>query len=138
MAKWLNVYHTTGFGNADIIVKDGWKIQRQFLRGQLYGQGIYFWEREDDAKMFGELYYPKSGYDILMENIPYRNVLSYDFKMRNPNNQDAGIFSRRMIGRGYELVEIRSAYMDDTTMKQAKGKAYVWLVDVNVSYLKIS
>ena len=138
MAKWINVYHTTGLGNADKIIKDGWNIQKQFLRGQLYGRGIYFWEKEDDAKMFGELYYSKSGYDILMEEVPYRNILSYDFKMRVPNNDDADLFSKQMIQRGYELVEIRSAYMDDTTMKQAKGKAYVWLVDINIPYLKIS
>ena len=125
----IRVYHTTAQGNGKNIVKDGWIVSQNIATGRLYGTGIYFWELEKDAHVFGEKYFP-NGYDIILEKIPYRKYLFYDTNKRLPNNEDAILFSKQMLAKGIELLIIPRAYIDNTTM-QAQGKAFVWLVDIN-------
>ena len=137
MARTISVYHTTALGKGDKIIRDGWLIADEIQRGQIYGRGIYFWEKIEDAHTFGKRYYGINQYEILEEDIPYRNVLNYNMDQRTPNNNDADTFARRMISKGYEMVQLRKAYMDDTTILRAVGNAYVWLVDTRIPFQEI-
>jgi hypothetical protein len=127
----ISVYHTTEDGNGIKIINSGWIIPRQINIGQVYGRGIYFWELIEDAHKYGQLIYGNNNYEIIEEKIPLieGKYQYYDHLKRMGSDHD--MLSKGLIRRGINCLIISKAYMDNSTM-EASGKAYVWLVDIDV------
>lgn len=134
--KLLNVYHATKAGNGDKIIRDGWNVSREINNGQVYGRGIYFWELESDAHTFGKIWYGENGYDIVEETIPLIDgqFTHYDHNKRAGNHDTV---AQGLLNRGICCMIISRSYMDRSTI-EAKGNAYVWLVDINEDHVVIN
>ncbi len=132
----INVYHTTKKGNGKKIVNNGWIVPREIHIGQVYGRGIYFWELISDAHEYGKRIYGTDGYEIIEETIPLieGRYEYYDHHKRIGRNHDD--ISKGLIRKGIYCLVISRAYMDMSTI-EAKGKAYVWLVDIDNEYLEV-
>jgi hypothetical protein len=132
----ISVYHTTKDGNGEKIINSGWNIPRKINIGQVYGRGLYFWELIEDAHKYGQLVYGDRNYEIIQEEIPLieGNFLLYNHSKRMGSDHD--MISKGLLKRGINCLIISRAYMDKSTM-EAKGKAFVWLVDIDVEYKTI-
>lgn len=128
----ISVYHTTKVGNGEKIINSGWIIPRQINIGQVYGRGIYFWEFIEDAHKYGKLIYGNNNYEIIEEDIPLieGKYQFYDHNIRMGSDHD--MISKGLLNRGINCLIISRAYMDNSTM-EASGRAYVWLVDIDIN-----
>lgn len=125
----IELYHTTKLGNAELIVQNGWKVTYSGIN--IYGRGIYFWEKYEDAHNYGMQNYGKENYEILSEDIPIHsnNSIVYDYKRARNSHIDQ--IAQSLLKRGIEVIIISNPKIKDSTMQSAKGKAYLWLVDMN-------
>jgi hypothetical protein len=128
----IKVYHTTALGNGDLIEKNGWEVDYTGIN--VFGRGIYFWESYDDAHRYGQFRYGNNNYEILSEDIPVtqHNSVSYDYNKARNSHIDS--IAQGLISRGINVIIIPNPQIEDVTMAQAKGKAYLWLVDISRSH----
>jgi hypothetical protein len=129
----ITVYHTTQEGNGYKIINEGWHIPRQIHIGQVYGRGIYFWELLEDAHNYGKLMYSSGKYEIIEEDIPLIEGKFMNYNHNNRMGSDHDMISKGLIKRGINCLIISRAYMDNSTM-ESKGRAFVWLVDIDKDY----
>lgn len=123
----ITVYHATPYGNGSSIVNNGWEVTRSGVN--IYGRGIYFWELIEDAHSYGE---EKFGdYEIVEETIPFtsENHVIYSHKKAVDNHIDD--IAQSLLSKNIDVIVIPNPYIETTTMIKAKGKAYLWLVDMN-------
>jgi hypothetical protein len=132
----VSVYHTTKLGNAERILKVGWFVPRQIHIGQVYGRGIYFWELLEDAHEYGKRMYGVNNYEIIEEHLPLieGKYLYYDHKKRVYSDHDD--ISKGLLKRGICCLVIVRSYMDRSTM-EAKGRAFVWLVNIDEDFVVV-
>jgi hypothetical protein len=124
----LTVYHTTSKGNGKLIAQQGWEVDNSGTN--IYGRGVYFWGQMDDAHAYGLAVYGKDNYDIVSENIPVTstNSVTYDHAKASGSHIDS--IAQGLIARGVDVVVITNPHIASSTLSRAKGKAYLWLVDM--------
>ena len=113
----------------------------------LYGTGVYFWSKREDAEAFGRLQYG-SDWVILEQPLlivepsgavnwgiywpsdqkPFANKNSNPLsKLFDRSPDPAYFFSKMLRKEGTRLVVIRATNMLKTTLPSANGEAYCWL-----------
>lgn len=124
MAQKL-VYHTTRKGNADRIAQKGYRIDSQ--THHLYGRGVYFWERRDDAENYGKTIFGENNYEIMQQRIEVnrKNSITYDHSQAYGSPDD---IAQRLLNRGIEVIIIPTPLIEGSTLGTAKGKAYSCLI----------
>lgn len=122
------IYHTTGRGSGKLIKKYGWSVDYSGIN--IFGRGIYFWELKKDAHRYGIYRYGKGNYDIVAENIPINRNNSEVWDYYKARKSDIDQIAIRLKARGVHVLIINNPVIESTTMPKAKGKAYVWLVDI--------
>lgn len=134
MANWKRVYHTTSLGSGNKIAREGWVVNSGGVN--IYGRGIYFWEKMEDAHSYGKRRFGMNSYEIVEEMIPFRdnNSIVYDHS-RAFGGIDA--IARGLMRRGIQIVVIPNPMIEVSTHAQAKGKAFLWLVDINQSFTEV-
>lgn len=122
------VYHTTALGNGKLIEKNGWTVDRSGVN--IFGRGIYFWEFKEDAHSYGIQRYGKNNYDIVAEDIPINRNNSEIWDYYKARNSHIDQIALSLKARGVNVLIIKNPVIESATMPKAKGKAYVWLVDI--------
>lgn len=123
------VYHTTKKGNGKLIEQNGWEVN--YYGTNIFGRGIYFWESLDDAHSYGVERFGKNNYDIVSEVIPIRHNNSVEWDYRRARDSHIDQIAKGLKARGIHLIVIPNPAIESSTMAKAKGKAYVWLVDMS-------
>lgn len=126
MAK--TVYHATAKGNGKRIAEHGWVVD--YSGTNIYGRGIYFWERLDDAHSFGSGYYGSNNYDIVSEDIPVTSSNSMVYAHNKARNSHIDSIAQGLLARGIDVVVISNPHIEASTLHAAMGRAYLWLVDM--------
>ncbi len=138
LSRSVKGYHATGLGNAQQIAKDGWIVYHNIVNGQVYGRGIYFWDRLEDAHTLGELWWGKGKYEILSEYLPYKSKEFTTFDKNLWGGHDPDTIALSHLAKGIKLAKIPNPYMEISTMPTAKGDAFVWFVNINENDIVIS
>lgn len=127
--SYITVYHTTPRGNARRIVEKGWEVT---LAGtNIYGRGIYFWELVEDAHVYGHDRFGPSAYEIVAEAIPItsENSVTYDHDRARGRTIDG--IAKGLLRRTIDVVVISNPQIEGSTLSRARGRAFLWLVDID-------
>lgn len=122
------VFHTTRKGNGKLITENGWEVT--YAGWNIYGRGIYFWDLMDDAHRYGKERFD-GVYDIVSEDIPITpsNSVTYDHAKAASSHIDS--IAKGLLSRGIDVIIISNPQIAQSTLSRAKGKAYLWLVDID-------